>query len=277
MSSSNCTSKDCKLMTIPASNKTGPSLLDPSPCLSLGYFTDWREYLPVAMDSRGILDQVAGLFGWALVKIESIRMNRRFIIFLVQSVISAWLRRRWLSTPSDKTTSMVLPLGAVGYFPLDLPSLRCTYCSSIYTKSYPPPAMPGAQQYLPPQVALQIVQGRQRSNDEPRHLWLQVDVISGNAKREYSAETDIWEDFRHRVLAYLGGNGIQLNSHIRILAALVRDSHLKNEEEFGVAMNPETLQSPMMGLYNFFKRILFDSASYSTSADNAMFNCYRSV
>jgi hypothetical protein len=65
----------------------------------------------------------------------------------------------------------------------------------------------------------------------------QVDVISGSAKREFSAETDIsWVEFQRLVLLYLDGKEGPIELAYKVSGDTGKASHLKNEDDFGVAM-----------------------------------------
>lgn len=63
----------------------------------------------------------------------------------------------------------------------------------------------------------------------------QVDVIDGNAKREFSAETDTcWKDFRSCVLGFLENMSVELA--YKITGDTGKASHLKTEADFTSAM-----------------------------------------
>ena len=109
------------------------------------------------------------------------------------------------------------------------------------------------QGYVP--IAAPTQQGRQRPNDEPRpggkrlavealsitnmHLVFsfQVDVISSDARREFTAETDIpWEDFQRRILLYLENANGPVELACKVTGDTGKASHLKNEDDFKSAM-----------------------------------------
>jgi hypothetical protein len=109
------------------------------------------------------------------------------------------------------------------------------------------------QGYVP--IVAPAQQGRQRPNDEPRpggrcpavevlfitntHIVFsfQVDVIDGDAKREFTAETDIlWDDFRRRILLYLENVNGSVELAYKITGDTGKASHLKNEDDFRSAM-----------------------------------------
>lgn len=65
----------------------------------------------------------------------------------------------------------------------------------------------------------------------------QVDVVGGDAKREFNAETDIpWEDFRRRVLVHLEDANGPVELACKVTGETGRASHLKNEDDFKSAM-----------------------------------------
>jgi hypothetical protein len=109
------------------------------------------------------------------------------------------------------------------------------------------------QGYVP--VVAPAQQGRQCPNDEPRpggkcpavkvlfvtnmHLVFsfQVDVISNDARREFTAETDIpWEDFRRRVFLYLENANRPVELACKVTGDTGRALHLKSEDDFKSAM-----------------------------------------
>ncbi|KAF8876599.1 hypothetical protein CPB84DRAFT_1828973 [Gymnopilus junonius] len=136
----------------------------------------------------------------------------------------------------------------------------------LYPQQYPPPPMPGVPQYMqphgyhapplayppqlpvaqlhaPPPAPRKAVQARpppvrQRPNEEPRPgvFRFQVDVVEGNAKREFTAETDMpWEDFRCLVVGLLENMSIELA--YKIPGEPGKASLLKTRPDYEAAMS----------------------------------------
>jgi hypothetical protein len=65
----------------------------------------------------------------------------------------------------------------------------------------------------------------------------QVDVIAGDAKRGFRAETDIpWEDFKSRVLAYLDSASGEVELVYKFAGDNGRASHLNDAQSFNGVM-----------------------------------------
>ena len=61
----------------------------------------------------------------------------------------------------------------------------------------------------------------------------QVDVVSGHAKREFSAVTDMsWMDFRRQVFLHLDSNGVPVELAYKVSGDTGKASHLQNEADF---------------------------------------------
>jgi hypothetical protein len=61
----------------------------------------------------------------------------------------------------------------------------------------------------------------------------QVDVVAGEAKRDFLAERDItWEDFRTRTITYLDTNGQAVQLTCKVTGEPGKASHLGNANEF---------------------------------------------
>ena len=61
----------------------------------------------------------------------------------------------------------------------------------------------------------------------------QVDVVAGEAKRDFSAETDItWEDFQKRAITYLDTNGQAVQLTCKVTGEPGKASHLGNANKF---------------------------------------------
>lgn len=112
-----------------------------------------------------------------------------------------------------------------------------------------------APTYEPLQVAQPIqTQAKQRPNEEPRPggkssattlcmantsavFKFQVDVISGHAKREFSAVTDMsWMEFRHQVISHLDSHGDPVELAYKVSGDTGKASHLKNEGDYEMAI-----------------------------------------
>ena len=65
----------------------------------------------------------------------------------------------------------------------------------------------------------------------------QTDVISGDAKRDFSARTDMErDDFRSRVHAYLDGPDKSIQLAYKISGDTGKPSHMNNNHDFTAAM-----------------------------------------
>ncbi|KAF8872378.1 hypothetical protein BD779DRAFT_1394534, partial [Infundibulicybe gibba] len=77
-----------------------------------------------------------------------------------------------------------------------------------------------------------------RPNAEPRPgvFTFQVDVILGDAKRDFTVETDIsWDTFRNRVHSYLENPSV-VQLGYKVSGEAGRMTHLNNPEDFSGAM-----------------------------------------
>ena len=64
-------------------------------------------------------------------------------------------------------------------------------------------------------------------------ITFQVDVVAGEAKRNFLAETDItWEDFQKRAITYLDTNGQAVQLTCKVTGEPGKASHLGNASEF---------------------------------------------
>lgn len=62
-------------------------------------------------------------------------------------------------------------------------------------------------------------------------------MVSGHAKREFSAVTDMsWMEFRHQVVSHLDSNGDPVELAYKVSGDTGKASHLKNEDDFEMAI-----------------------------------------
>ncbi|KIL54470.1 hypothetical protein M378DRAFT_92482, partial [Amanita muscaria Koide BX008] len=81
---------------------------------------------------------------------------------------------------------------------------------------------------------------KQRPNLEPRPgvFSFQVNVISGEARREFSAETDgSWEDFRQRVVGYLESATGVVKLGYKVSGDTGKPTHLATIDDYRQAMD----------------------------------------
>ena len=71
----------------------------------------------------------------------------------------------------------------------------------------------------------------------PAVFKFQVDVVSGHAKREFSAVTDMsWMEFHCQVVSHLDANGDPVELAYKVSGDTGKASHLKNKADFEMAI-----------------------------------------